>query len=585
MNLSWNISKERQRVMYKKFLFFGFIVMFLLLSSFSANASKFIPEQDIMPVSEIKPGMTGYMLTVLKGETPEKIPVKVISIAPQKPGRELTDEILIKLTGKTKLAQGMSGSPVYINNKLIGAVRSGWELSDHTLAFAAPIESMCRIFDTDSHENNNNSLFLSNVSISGVSINNSYMQSLANQWGINFVQGLPLSSKELALSSEKFKPGDTVSALLVWGDIEAGAVGTVTATSKDGRFLAFGHDFNKAGEVSYPAAKTYVHDIVNSLAFPFKLASPKTINGTFTQDREAGVGGKMGKYPPSISAQLIFKDLDTNTQSQYKFRVISDEFMSRELLIKIFQSLAEEAWGRKGQGTMSINLHVDGKAIPNGWSRKDIFYSDTNILKEAFEQAQAIINAYMIQPFSETMPAGFVVTIEATQKPKVMLIEDVVLSDDTAKPGDEIGIDVKLRGWRMEPVIKSFTMKIPDDASEGVCELIVRGGDTEPMGQIAVDEGWKSIDSIQRMLTEFKAADANNELILELEVDRFDETLTKAMNKKKHIKVKKESDLLPEQEEYLSETKSRRIDEGTLRIFATDYYIDGMMKRIIHIEK
>ena len=561
-----------------------FAVVALCLMSTCANGAAFIPEQPIMTVSEIESGMTGYILTVLRGTEPERIPVKVVSISPQKPGRELSDEILIRITGKQKLAQGMSGSPVYISEKLIGGVRSGWELSDQTLAFVTPIESMCAVFDNEAPQKSQG-VALSEVSISGLSTSNSVLQELGKSLGMTFVQGVPLSSQELAMSSEKLKPGDAVSALIVWGDIEAGAVGSVTATARDGRFLAFGHPFNKSGESSYPAAKTYIHDIVNSLAFPFKLASPMSINGTFIQDREAGVGGKMGKYPPSISAKLIFRDLDTGREDSSKFRVVTDEFLSGPVLVRVFAALAEEFWRRKGQGTMSVALRVDGKAIPNGWVRKDIFYSDSNILGEAFKQTQAIIAAYMIQPFEETMPAGFTMTIEATQKPKVLLIEDVTLSADTAKPGQEVGVSVKLRGWRTEPTTHNFTMKIPDDASDGVCELIVRGGGTESMGQKAIEGGWKSIDSLQRMFTEFKAADANNELILELNADRLNEELKKALARKKNKKAKPAPDLLPEEEEYLSETKARRIEEGTLRIFRSEYFIDGMMKRIIHVEK
>ncbi|MBR0034905.1 MAG: hypothetical protein IJP54_04450, partial [Synergistaceae bacterium] len=378
-----------------------FAVMILLVVSVCADASVFVPEQPIMPVSELQPGMTGYILTVLHGTDPERIPVKVVSISPEKPGRELSDEILIRITGKQKLAQGMSGSPVYVGEKLIGGVRSGWELSDQTLAFVATIESMCAVFDGETPQKPQG-LTLSEISISGLCTNNSALQDLGKSLGMTFVQGVPLSASSLALSGEKLKPGDAVTALIVWGDIEAGAVGTVTATARDGRFLAFAHAFNKSGETAYPAAKTYIHEIVNSLAFPFKLASPQSINGTFIQDREAGVGGKMGKYPPSISAKLIFKDLDTGREDSCKFRVITDEFLSGPILVRVFAALAEEFWRRKGQGTMSVSLRVDGKALPNGWVRKDIFYSDSNILGEAFKQTQAIITAYMIQPFEET---------------------------------------------------------------------------------------------------------------------------------------------------------------------------------------
>ncbi|MBQ7543783.1 MAG: hypothetical protein IJT02_02465 [Synergistaceae bacterium] len=557
----------------RKFL----LAVVLILQCVAAEAARFVPEQLIMPVREIRPGMTGYIMTVLKGYTPERLPVKVVSVAPQKPGRELSDEILIRLTGKHKFAQGMSGSPVYINGRLIGAVRSGWNLSDHKLGMVAPIESMCNVFEYGSP-----SLPLADFMISGLSLNNSAVCALADTMGLTFMQGAPLSSQPMTISRERLKPGDSVSALLAWGDVEIGAVGTVTATARDGRFLAFGHEMNKAGKSSYPAAKTYIHETVDSIRFPFKLGSPETIVGTFTEDREAATGGKFGVYPPSISAELVFKNLDNGTEAQSQFRVIVDEFMSREIIVKVFQALVEECWGRKGQGTMSVSLRIDGPAVPKGWARKDIFFSDSNIFEEAFKDVQALINAYMIQPFEETMPAGFTLTVEATQRPKVLLIEDVTLSEDTVEPGGEVGVTVKLRGWRTGIVERSFTMKMPDDASEGVCELIVRGGGTEPMSQLSVDEGWKSIDSIERMLTEFKAADANNDLVLELNADK-DDALKKALARRRS--KKREPDLLPEEEEYMSETKERRISEGTLRVFKADYIIEGMMKRIIHVEK
>ena len=92
------------------------------------------------------------------------------------------------------------------------------------------------------------------------------------------------------------------------------------------------------------------------------------------------------------------------------------------------------------------------------------------------------------------------------------------------------------------------------------------------------------------MLTEFRAADANNQIILELNADRTGNFINKIKNaRKKGAKSKpkkdREPDLLPEEEEYLSETKERRIKEGTLRVYSSDYYIDGLMRRVIHTEK
>ena len=561
-----------------------FFALVLLILCTCAEAA-FVPEVPVMTVGELKPGMKGYALTVMKGLEPVRIPVQVVSIIPQNPGKSIKNEILIKFTDNTRLAQGMSGSPVYVNGRLIGAIRSGWDFSDHTMALLAPIEDMCRVFDYPDAENKTlKDMFeLSAVSFSGIDINTPSMKRLAETLGVSFTQGI--SSGGSYAVGTGLKPGDSVTALLVWGDVEMGVVGTVTAKSRQGRILAFGHKFMKRGTASYPAARTYIHGLVNNATFPFKLATAQTLEGTFTQDREAGLGGRLGYFLPSISAELVFRNLDTNITNRYKFRVAADEFMAAELITSMYSGLCEEAWGRKGQGTMSVNLRIDGRNVPDGWARRDIFFSEEDVTASALEQARAIIGSYLTQPFSEIMPVGFMLDVSASQRPKMLIIEEID-APESAKPGQEIEVTVRLRGWRAERTERKFTMRIPEDAEEGVCELIVRGGGEDSMRQVSVEEGWKSIASLERMLTEFKARDANNELVLELNIDRSAETLKKILEgkKDKNTKAVKEPDLLPEEEEYLSETKARRIKEGSLRVYSSDYFVDGMMKKIIHVE-
>ena len=558
-----------------------FALLILFLTSSSSYAA-FIPENEIIPVRMIKPGMNGYVLTVLHGYDRVKMPVKIISISPKKPGVELTDEILIQFTGPHKLAQGMSGSPLYINGKLAGAVRSGWEKSTQKFALVTPIESMMKIFDyPNERTRTNNNSFTDLFTLSGLNINTPAVKDMLSSLGINASQGISSSGMTGISDGSKLRPGDSISALLVWGDIELGAVGAVTAVDKNGRFIAFGHPLLKRGNASYMAARTFIHDTIDSYEFPFKLGSSAGITGTVTQDRETGIGGTFGYYAQSIPASLVFRDLDANTERKFNFRVAADEFMSHKLLAGVFTSLAEESWGRKGQGTMKVNLRIDSRSIPKGWTRTEIFFSDDNITANAFNQAVKIINVFLTQPFSEILPAGFTITVEATQKPKVLMIEDIQ-TVSSAKAGEEIDVKVKLRGWRKGITEQKLKMKIPESAS-GVTELIVRGGSVEPLSSPAIEEGLKSIDSLERMLAELKAIDANNELIIELNNDNLNEALKKAMNRKRNKNASHEPDLLPEEQEYLSETKSRRIKEGTLKIYSTEYFIDGMMKRLIHV--
>lgn len=561
-------------------------IFFLLTLIFVLNVpahGEFLPSQPIISVADLKPGMNGYILTVLRGMTPERIPVRVISRAAQKPGKQYKELVLLKLLGGRKLAQGMSGSPVYIGGKLAGAIRSGWQNADHTIAVMMPIEYMCALTD---YELSPKLAGLNAVTVSGISASTSGLIDLSRKLGVTFTQGISSSEGGTIAGESALKPGDSVAALLVWGDVELSAFGTVTATDNHGRFLAFGHDFMKRGNSAYPSAGAYVHETVDSVSFPFKIATTLGINGTITQDRETGVAGRFGYYPPSVSCEFELFDIDRGTEDRYKFRTVTDEYMTDELIEGICKGLAEEIWGRKGQGTMSVTLRIDGRNVPKGWTRKDIFYSEENIIDEAFKQLKILVNAYMTQPFDDIMPAGFRIRAEVTQKPRVLLIEDVEVSED-AKPGEDVEVSVKLRGWRTEPITRKFKLTIPEDSS-GVVEVIVRGGGTQSLGQAGIEGGWRTITSLERMLTEFKATDSNNQLIIELNADRTGELISKIKNaRKKGAKGKKdrEPDLLPEEEEYLSETKERRIKEGTLRIYSSDYYVDGLMRRVIHVEK
>ena len=153
----------------------------------------------------------------------------------------------------------------------------------------------------------------------------------------------------------RLSPGEAVAALLVWGDVEVGATGTVTATSRDGRFLAFGHPFLGRGAVNFPVARARIHETVYSQAFPFKLGSPVSLVGTVTQDRAAGIGGRTDFFTPSVSATLAFTDLDQGGERTVRnVRVVPDPFLGSRLLEGVFTGLLDEVWRRKGQGTMTV---------------------------------------------------------------------------------------------------------------------------------------------------------------------------------------------------------------------------------------
>ncbi|GHS97815.1 hypothetical protein AGMMS50276_18500 [Synergistales bacterium] len=554
----------------------------------ASHAAVFVPEHPILAVSKLRTGDKGYLLTVMKGSKPVRLPIEIVSVISES-GKNRAghaeNAVLIRMSQSPEnksgfIAQGMSGSPVFIGERLIGALGSGWNFGDHRMGLVTPIDEMIDVFSyADKPLKVGRARFplvSSPVFVGGLS--ESAAQKLSGLAGASFVS-MPSNGGELPLETTRFIPGDAIAVFLAWGDVEAAAVGTVTATSKDGRFLAFGHPFLERGAVNFPVGRAYVHDVINSQVFPFKLATPASILGTATQDRSAGIGGRMGYFTPSISATLAFQDLDESSYTGRlaapilrNFRVTPDAFLAHQLLEGVYSGLLVDLWGRKGQGTAVVTLRIDGRGLTRGWTRKNMFFSDSSIETLALKESAAIIGAFLRQPFSDVSPIGFRLEVSMTQEPKILLIEDVSVSQD-AKPGDALGVDVTLRPYRSAPVKKRFDLIIPKDA-EGNCELIVRSGGEHPLPQLAVEGGWKSINGFERFLSEIGAGDANNELIVELNIDVVSAKNAKGADAQK-------PQLLSEEKEYLSETKARRIKEGTLRVFRSDYVVDGMMKRVI----
>ena len=549
-------------------------------------ASAFIPDQPVLSAEKLRPGMKGHMLTVLRGTVPSRLPIEVVSVIPQK--GSAMHSVMIRLLPSEenkagRVAQGMSGSPVYVGGKLVGAVSMGWNFSDHTVVLVTPIDDMCRVFSwpDDIGRGGVNiadiARMASPLTVSGLS--GRAVAELQSALGVP-LESVPYGANgELPLEDGRFSPGDAAAVFLAWGDVEMSAVGTVTATSKDGRFLAFGHSFLERGAVNFPVARATVHDIIFSQAFPFKIASPVAMMGTITQDRGNGVGGHMGYFTPSIAASFVFRDMDAGgerTEKKVKnFRVVPDAFLSARLLYGIYSGLLDEQWGRKGEGTVTVTMRVDGRGLTKGWTRTNAFFSETDAGSAAMRESAAMIDMIMLQPFRDIYPIGFRLEVSVTREPKVMFIEDVKVPSD-ASPGDVLSVEVTLRPWRRSPIKRYFEITVPKDAT-GSCELIVRGGATNSFSQIALDGGWKSIDGFGRLLTEMNAFDANNELILELNHDQAD-------NKTRSNSKKTPAELIQEEKEFLSETKVRRMKEGTLKIARSDYVIDGFMKRLINLD-
>src|SRR5690242_3739771 len=346
---------------------------------------------EIFRSSELRPGMKGVAWTVFEGTQPEPMPVEIIGLWKNAWGPK-QDIILAKLGGKaqrTNVAGGMSGSPVYINGKLVGAVALRLSVfSPDSICGITPIELMLEINDFDKSRPEDartpDKLVARNaeVAVPGELLGNlvsaggsgSLPQQMPmmvpiesplvfsgftddtlkqfgpifQQLGISAAQGgagtTSHSSKPVAGWDKSLNPGDTVAGVLVNGDMSVSGLGTVTYN--DGkRVLAFGHPFFNLGPVDMPMSKGEVLMVLASQFQPNKFANATEIVGALHQDRHSGIMGLLGEetrmIPVTVAVRSIGENNAVRNQKDFHFNVFEQQKWTPYLMmLTLFNSVS-----------------------------------------------------------------------------------------------------------------------------------------------------------------------------------------------------------------------------------------------------
>jgi hypothetical protein len=595
-----------EKIFFSRKTAFFLGVLLLFLTAFPLHAkekgeqlSPFVPQTPLMTISEVRPGMEGTLKTVISGTSVSSIPVKILSVIPRK--EKPHHLILIQAFGPLAdalggIASGMSGSPVYVGGKLLGAIGYGWEFSDHRFALVTSMEDMLQIWDEKYPEREESflpnpfsllSCDLSSFSrdqtlsedivleevaprfqvLQGDGFGSRGVEELERQLSLRVEKGLFQAKADFPVSYEtSLEPGDAVGALLAWGDVSLGAIGTVSAVDRGNRFLAFAHPFLNRGSVAYPITTAYIHSIIPSVATPFKLGSMGPMVGIITRDTAQGVGGFFGTFGPSVSFELVLKLPRNERVVKKRFHVVHDPHIISGISGAALLGMVDNLWGRRGEGTAFVTLKVDKTSSFPGWERTNMFFSEKDLAQDSLKEVQNFIRIFTTNPFLNIFPLGFSVEVEMTDTSRILYVEGLDVSKTTVEPGEEIDIKLTLRPYRGKPLYKEVRLQIPDDY-EGPCEVLVRGGGIAEMGQDAILEGWKSITSMDQFLKELDVMESNNEVVVEL-VLRNDPSEDKE-----------------EEHPFLSSIVASKIEKNMMKIFRTNYYVEGLLRKELQIRK
>ena len=578
---------------------------------------------DFLPVEQIRPGMHGIAKTVVAGNSIDEFGVEVLGIMKDKgPSGDL---ILVRVYGdlvdKTGIAQGMSGSPVYIDGKLIGAIAYGWSLTDHKVGMVTPIGDMLKLWElpvqaaarqqtaeqqpqdeqieeqpSADKEKEQQELkpVATPVMAAGFTANALTLlkEKLAPfslvPYGVGTVPG--------GISSTPLQPGSAVGVELVRGDVSLGALGTVTYVEGD-KVLAFGHPFLKKGQANYFMTNAHVFTTLAGLENAFKVGVTGEAVGMISQDRGAGVGGLTGRYPTIIPVRILVKDNSTGASRDAAVQVIQDDQLSPILAAATVFNVIDKTLDRAGSGTARLSFEISGRHMPVETMKRDnMFYTAGSIAELAVSELHEALSVLAGNQYNQVdiMDVKVDVTIDSDRK--TAAITEARAGKAEVRPGEQVDIIVKLKPFRGEPVSRTVSFTVPNNQPAGALTLEVRGGGYVPLFNILANQGLaaetvkprRNKQSFDKMIQDLVSRDRNNDLVVEI-MDLNFEDFTGENAVQKQTKSKQTAKSLEPQLPQFAKPKNKSIADGSdadkpkKSYLTTDYIVEGDTQVVLQV--
>ncbi|HEY3376920.1 MAG TPA: SpoIVB peptidase S55 domain-containing protein, partial [Armatimonadota bacterium] len=500
-----------------------FVLLFAPISSHASPLSW--DAKAFMGVDEIKPGMIGYGKTVFAGTKIEKFNIKVIGVL-----KKLDfgfDMILIKVTSgpvvtqKLQTVEGMSGSPIYINNRLIGAYAYGWNFQQEPISGVTPIAAMLECTQPGATRPPNRGTLvptthvlkignrlIANIKVGATASEAEQLQAKADPTTMVlapvatplFASGLPgkgVSTLQRIFADynlrvvtgpgrmpgkpTKLEPGSAVAVSLMEGDANLSAVGTVTYVKGD-TVLAFGHPFLGIGKVNMPMSTAYVQGIVNSSLSSFKLASPVARVGTLTSDRDFAVAGVLGQTPNIIPVNLHLTDPSRRLDRRYAVDMMTDPAITPILLYEyiMLKGAMQLADFSSADGTFTAHTSLVTKTYGTITQRM-VVAPEAGLNAPPLVELAQLIDTLMLNPY-ESVPIQKVgIDLNYTPGRNFATIEKVIPDRPVAHPGETINLKVRIRPFGKTIEMRTIPITIPPYATEPALIVLVTGGNSYPM--------------------------------------------------------------------------------------------------------
>jgi len=544
---------------------------------------------DFLFLDEIEIGMTGIGKTIVADDLISEFAVEILGIIDQ-PG-VLSDFIVVRVSGEAigragGIAQGMSGSPIYVNGKLIGALSRAaqWSKEVTPIGLVTPIEPMLDVADSVSSYAaadeeavlqgvamvddavlptaltaavSPDTIFAAPVATSLLTSGLSDRGQDALMYGISgfsdvFAQRtidaflptgtgpsldaglsdlglslLPLAAQGTAgsVSVDSLEPGSGIGVALATGDVTIGALGTLTY--RDGNTLiGFGHPFLSNGSSSFPMTTVSIIDTMKTLDASFKLGTLGDVIGTVLEDRTAAIGGSIGVTSETINLSVGVYDADREETQTYDINIVDEPMLTPEIVLASTLEAVDTTLDRIGQGTVEMSFQISGAGMPRALERRDIFLSTQDIAVYPALQLASIASYLQYNEFEDPEFTQIAVSMQVTKEIRAIRIINLELDAYVYAPGDVVRYRVVLQTYQGEQQTLEGKLTIPADFSYDTTLVVRAYGGPRYLEQ---GETPRSIASLTELLEAIEDIRSYDSLTVELFAEDSYSTYTDAL--------------------------------------------------------
>ena len=489
------------------------VVLFLLLPAASAQPAA---ASSFYPLEEVKPGQKGIGKTVFEGSRIEEFAFEIMGVLRDTaPGQNM---ILARLESDRLndlgVFAGMSGSPVYIEERLVGAVAYGFSFAKEPIAGITPIEEMVEAFSRGSGggftvagdrlqpadlysvaavsqalSRHQASVFTVPGEFSGFGplsqlhtplsfsgLNSRTLEHFGDQFrrlGLSPVSTSLSGQAEEGEEAPPVEPGSTIAVQLVRGDTEISASGTVTYVSGN-RVYAFGHPFLGIGYTDLPMSTAAVIGVIPTLMNSQKISNTGMPFGAIRQDRYSGILGISGAEAEMIPVALSLKT-SRNEERKYSYEVVSDSLLTPLMLSYAIYNTLVTSEKSMGKHTIQVVSRISVEDYPE-------IYFQQSTSGDSSAQAEATIAA--VSPVYFTLNSGFdeikikniSLEISSVEEKKKASLDKVWIDRTEIEAGEELGLTIFLRNENGDIDSEKYPIKIPEGVSPGDLKVLVADG-------------------------------------------------------------------------------------------------------------